>query len=279
MFLLWVFDLLPDSIGKIFLFDRVNGNRILMVLGIMNHLILLYYLISKPKVSNLKVNTLIIVYSLIIAVYTYSFGIELSRDYPGFIGYPLKIIIIALVTASLVLLVLFRRKILFSILLLSWSFISSYNVNPLYQGLSPIIDNPLVDELSSIKVGDDEKWLIYDNLLLENYLAANDFPTINSTYVVPDLEFWGFFDETNEFGNIYNRYAHIIIANIDDQNTIEFELIQDDLFKFYINPCNEKLEELNINNFIFLSKQEFECLNLEQQIDLPKIDYFVYLRK
>jgi len=277
--LLWGFDNLPDLIGKILLLDRVNGNRILMVLGIMNHLILLYYLISEPKLNNRRVKILLITYSLIVAIFIYLFGLELSKDYPDFISYRLKIFIITGIVTSLVLLILFRRKILFSILLLSWSFISSYSVNPLYKGLSPIIDNQLVDKLSSIKVEEEEKWIIYDNLLLENYLTANNLSTINGTYIVPHLEFWGFFDDTNEFKNIYNRYAHIIITNNENQNAVDFELIQNDVFRLHINPCNEKLNKLNVDNFIFLSRQEFDCLIFENKIDLPKVDYYIYSRR
>ena len=66
---------------------------------------------------------------------------------------------------------------------------------------------------------------------------------MNSVNTYPDLEKWEKLDVNNQYSDIYNRYAHIII-DIQNTNDTSFELLFPDRFTVHINVND--LEKLNI---------------------------------
>ncbi|MBU2578434.1 hypothetical protein KKA69_06475 [Patescibacteria group bacterium] len=274
----WGFGLLPMNIGNFLLLNRVPGTRVLLGLGVANHFGIFYYISQEKRIDESKTSKiLILVFSLISAICIYLIGIDLSNSWPSFIGNRFKIFLLASAFGLLIYLLIRGKTVVFSFLFLFITLTSTFAVNPLYRGLSPILDSKLSSEISQIESsGIDGSWALYDNLILENYFAANGASAINGTYVAPNLEFWSKFDPKGEYQDIYNRYAHIILRSTSNEEEIRFELVQGDLFIVHINPCNEVLNKIGVSKFVFIEPQDFHCLNFENKVIYPQMPLYTY---
>jgi hypothetical protein len=107
---------------------------------------------------------------------------------------------------------------------------------------------------------------------------ANDIHTLSGTQLYPDLNYWKFFDPSQKYKNIYNRYAHVIYYPSDRLET-EFNLVQNDVFVVQVNPCNKKLmRTVKVNYFIFNLPYAFSCLDLIEHVQFSNMEFFIYKR-
>jgi hypothetical protein len=181
-------------------------------------------------------------------------------------------------------LLLRQKQLIFLTVFFIFSFISTFFVNPLYQGLDIIMNSPLSNKVHELNQKDhgDSLWVIYDSLPLANYLAGNGAHVLNATQFVPQNELWKVLDTKGKYIDVYNRYAHIVFKMPQDQlvnQDVKFSLVQDDMFSVTIDPCNPKLRDLNVVYYIFSREVSAECLALVEKIDFPNWDVYLYTSK
>ncbi len=84
---------------------------------------------------------------------------------------------------------------------------------------------------------------------MPNYILMAGVPVINSTNTYPDMEKWHLLDTEKTQEEVYNRYAHINVNFVEEENGKEkFRLIQPDLFE--VNLTQKDLETLDVK-YIF----------------------------
>lgn len=111
-------------------------------------------------------------------------------------------------------------------------------VNPTQIGV-PVFDMPIIKEIEAIAQEDSEGvWLADEyGFPFGNLPIMAGAPCINSTNVYPNLEDWYDLDETHEYEEVYNRYAHISVKLVDEINEIEkFSLISADVYQICLTP-------------------------------------------
>lgn len=278
--LLWGFGFLPKGLGSLLLLDRVLGQRVLLGLGITNHLLLFSFLFTEKTNDFLDNRKIIFSYSLVSMTLIFLVGLKLKNISHGFVSHSGQLIFVSIISGSLILFLLLKKRMIFSMVFLLWTLFSSLCVNPLYRGLSPLLNSPFSYGIEEVdRKVPEGSWIFYDELFLENYLQANGKTSLNGTYQVPVVEYWNQFDSDGKYENIYNRYAHVLVSNSEDEDQAMFVLSQPDLYYLMINPCNDLLHQMNINKFIFNVPQTHKCLDFERKIDLEQNSLYIYIRK
>jgi hypothetical protein len=112
-------------------------------------------------------------------------------------------------------------------------------VNPVITGASNYLDAPAVEAVATTSESDDVWATVNCATTFENLPASVGAPTINSVNTYPNLALWAQLDPTGACEEVYNRYAHIQIELIPQNNTPlkRFELIQADLFTVTLTPA------------------------------------------
>lgn len=129
--------------------------------------------------------------------------------------------------------------------------ISSIFVNPITYGTAPITDTEFAKYVQSeVEKDADKIWLTEEmDMVVSNYLVAQGAKTINCTQTYPNEEFWKKIleDKTEEYREIWNRYAHIRVYIVEDGESY-VELIANDRINLYLTTA--KIRELNVNYIV-----------------------------
>lgn len=279
--IIWCLFGFPEFIAKLTLMSYSPSKRAIVGLGVANIFTIIYFFSSKYKLESFKYKKFcLIFYSVLLFIFYLLFGFYLKINYPEFIQNNFKIIAISFIVFILSVTFLFQKRKLFLITFLMFSFFTTYRINPLYKGLSPIMNGELSVKLQSINNKDkNSRYISYGNILLGDYIRANGLPSIDGIGY-PDLNLWKKFDIGGKNDEIYNRYAHasFFVPNETDLNLIKFKLTHEDSFSVMIDPCNSILKDLNVNYFLFLNKVDYKCLNFLESIDYPNMPIFIYKR-
>lgn len=284
LLLTWCFLGLPPGIARLFFLDHVPANRTLLTFGVLNHILIAHYLFRIKIVQNLKFKIFAGIYCVAIFI-PYLYWIMAVKDiFPDFIHNSTGTIMIAAYISVMMFLLLRQKLLMFWSIFFIFSFVSTFPVNPLYQGLDIVMNSSLSNTVHELNQKDngDSLWVIYDSLPLANYVAGNGAHVLNATQFVPQNELWKIFDAKGKFIDVYNRYAHIAFIMPQDQQInqdIEIFLVHEDMFAITIDPCNAKLIDLNVNYYLFARKVTADCLILVKQFDFPNWDVYLYMSK
>lgn len=134
-------------------------------------------------------------------------------------------------------------------------------VNPLMCGLDAIYSKPVAKVIQELaEENPNEKWLsVANNAVAGNFLIACGAPTVNSVNYVPNMKLWEKLDPSGEQEEIYNRYAHIVVAltekgtsmSLRQEDVIDLSLSKADLKKLDITYLysNKKLTDTDSVQF------------------------------
>ena len=111
---------------------------------------------------------------------------------------------------------------------------------------------------------------------MDNFSIIAGAPTINSVNTYPNLERWKVLDPELKYKDIYNRYAHINvnILNNNNFNIDKFQFLYPDSFQ--INVTLDDLKKINTK--YILSDINLEKYNSSENIKLLKHinNYYIY---
>lgn len=269
----WIFFGLPSVISKFFLLGYVPSGRMIIGIGMANILLIIYFL-SNVKIT-LNRDYRLFAFSISIVVFLFYFYIGFY--YLPYFQSSLKLLVFSLIAALSLLLLILQRKKSFIILILAYSILSSFSVNPLYKGLDPLLKSKLSVSINKIESSNSTKarWIAFNSLYLGNYLVANGANSLNSVQIYPQINLWRQLDEKNKYNYVYNRYAHVVFED-SSRNEADFQLKQDDLFVVNINPCSSKIKNLKVKFIISPKKLNYACLSQLDKVSYPKINFFIY---
>jgi hypothetical protein len=278
VFLAWIFIPGIDLMGKLTLLSLVPHTRLLIGLGLLN----LIFIITFIKLySDYKGRFSIIISSLyafvILAFYLFLDFLVMS-EMPGFMNYKYAIVL-ALPMAMIAFCFMRKMFIVAASGLLLLALLSTFRINPIYQGTSVLVNTPLSQEIRSIGKNSNDKW-ISEDIAIENFATMNGERSLTGVYVYPQLELWNSI-ANSEQKNVYNRYAHVnfnFTRNVEKSKPSLF-LVNTDQFAVKLQPCDKFLQENNVG-FLITSKifneGEARCANLIDSVVYPNVTYFIY---
>lgn len=223
--------------------------------------------------KSIKDRILVSILSISFGILIYFVGKDLYAISPSFFNFPeiippiLKILGASIFAVFLIFALLRGYKKIFLIALLSFAFLSTGYINPIRRGLDVLTDTEVAHYIRDISEEDDSKWLIYGDHTLAQYALANNANVLNGVHIYPQFEIWEVLDPEKKYMDVYNRYAHVIVP-IKSENEEYIYLIAPDALVLNINPCDERLKQLDVKYYI--SNEEMPgntCLNKLKQID------------
>lgn len=271
---------LPSIVSKFTLMYLVPSQRLLIGFGFGSYLLMFYILGNNfYRIENRKIEIpIIVILSSLFAIFIFSIGSSILSTSPDFFKSPtflkptMKLILASGFVFVTTLFLLQQKKKSFLIFLTAFAILSSIFINPLYKGLGILINTDLAKYIRKESLADDSKWIIYGNHALAQYALANNANILNGVHVYPQFKIWKIIDPEEKYIDIYNRYAHIMVSETQEENSIS--LIQQDALMLKISPCDSKLKKLGVKYILTTTPLENTfCLTEKQRFDNDIVIY------
>ena len=253
----------PEFLAKITLLSRSWYGRIYQVFGLLN-IFILFRVLSNTEFKFKKI------WALVISTIVAGLCILATKYY-----YPTKIsLVIAGALFSIFTLIFYsvlrytENKKMFTWVILIFMVVIGSLVNPVRAGINLVDEDPLLNAIEKINNKEEGLWALIEiglpEINLPNVAGAK---TLNSTSVYPNLELWKQIDEENKYKEIYNRYAHIFITLVPNEEETVFELLAPDVIRIFLRY--EDLQKLGVNYLVRGTKlpkmKETDEINIEEK--------------
>lgn len=139
-----------------------------------------------------------------------------------------------------------------------------------------MINTDLAKYIQKTSENDDSIWLIYGTHVLAQYALANNAHILNGVHLYPQFEIWEIIDPEKLYFDYYNRYAHVIVSEKQENEDL-VELLQSDAIMLNINPCDSKLKDLKVKYIITTAPlNDTTCLTKQESFGNVEVFFLQY---
>lgn len=279
----WMFFGYPEWLAKITLLERVPAKRAEIGFGV-GGLILLIYSVYVYKYQALikYIKPVVAVFGFVVVFYV---GLYLRDTFPMYISNIYKIGLISLSAGTIIWSAIYQKKLLFAVLFLIFSVISTGSVHPWRLGLQPVTDSEFIRQAKIINNESPGRWAVYNNWVLSSLLYSNNIKAATGTFLYPQDKWWSKIDSNNDSRSIWNRYAHVYFTipntsltsyDAQQQASGAIDLLHLDSFTVRTNPCDEIISLLDIQYLVSTEPLSGTCLS---EIDKSNFVHQIYIYK
>lgn len=229
---------IPAVIAKYTLLSYTTSDRLATIWGFASCVLLLlecFYIVPSTVEQIRKTGYMQVIEFGILNISIVAFLIWVVRKHPEYVTYmgelKFSYLVLGLVLVGNLLFWGKKREFLFILLLIT--VVSGATVNPINSGISVMDSTPLAVEIRHVDRTDPGRWISLDNYISPKYVYAQGVDCINWLSWPPRFDLFEPLDESGEYRDIYNRYAHVIVRFTEDDTT--FKLNQGDLFTVFLN--------------------------------------------
>lgn len=253
----------PEWLAKITLLSRSWYGRIYQVFGLLN-IFILFRILSNTEFKFKKV------WALFISTIVSGLCVLVAKNY-----YPERINLAIACASTIVFTLMFytilrytENKKIFTWVIIIFMLVIGGLVNPVRSGINLVDEDPLLNAIENINSEEEGLWALIEIGLPEiNLPNVAKAKTLNSTNVYPNLELWRKIDEAGQYEEIYNRYAHIFITLVPNEEDTVFELLAPDVIRIFMKY--EDLQKLGVNYLVRGAKlpamENTDEINLEEK--------------
>jgi hypothetical protein len=251
--------LLMDKINHYNLWDRVTGNKVIFIFGLLNTYLILFFIKNRSKCNY----RLLLLYANFIVWITICIGLHHK---PVYVNMKHSMFITIFILWMIVHLILINKPKIALGLMVILTVLSGVVVNTITVGTNDLYGSNTSKVLQAIRAEDPNAvWVATDSWIYGEYLLAQGLYAFNSVKFYPDFEVLYRLDPKKYYEDVYNRYAHITVKIVPTET--KFVLIQGDLFELAIN-VEDLIKKTNINyilshdspinnkNFILIGTQD-----------------------
>lgn len=275
--LAWIFVPGIDILGKFMLLDKVSPERLLIGLGLINLIFIIGFVRSYSQIKERLSITTCTIYSLLIVIFYLLLDFNVMLRFPEFIDYNYAVIF-SLPIAMIVFCFMRKNFIAGTILLLSFSLLSTFYINPLYKGTETLTQTPLSNAIRTVAGTSRQKWA---SDTIGNLITMNGLPSITGTYLYPQLDIWRQLNQIDK-EPMYNRYAHVNFAF--DRDSVQYispviSSLSADQFNIKIEPCDAFMKQNDVGFLItsaIFSPGAAPCASLAQTVSYPSATFYIY---
>ena len=244
--------------------------RWVLVIGMANIVIAILFLPEAAK-APLKLRGLA---WLVAMVLTGCWFVAASRTSPIFLtGW--RIAALAVASAMLYASYLTGRARLFGLCSLCVLGPAALTVNPVTQGLGPLLRSPGSAAVREIARSDPGAgWAAYNTAVLSQFLVAQGLPVVTGAKTLPDLRFYDQIDPGGRSRDIYNRYGISVFRMPSTAAGVHFNLLNFCGFFVSISPLNPALHRAGVRFFVF--PQAVHLPGLQLLKSLPDSHLWIY---
>lgn len=264
--LLYITTGLPKTIAKLLLLSNSTVFRACDIVGLFQ-IFFIVIILSRYE----KVNKIPIAVAIPLGMLTATLNIYFTnKDFPDYMSIyqnTIMFILITVLTVGLMIKLKNKGKTFLFLSFIAISIFTGIYIRPVMKGFDAIFSKPVASEIQRICTEDpDAKWITNGGgIILPAYSVACGASTVNSVNTYPNLEFWSKLDETSQYEEIYNRYAHVNI-NFTDEET-SFSLIQADYMQ--VNLSYKDVEKTGTEYLLVMGAPSFNAEN--GYVDFEKI--------
>lgn len=230
-----------DALAKITLFTQVPTNRLNVLIGLINVILLAHAAVNFKYFKGIWTRRAVIVFLGLAA----AFGSYYMHT--NFIVALIAIVIFFVVSIATGAFIAQNRIIQKSstILIIAIIMVTGLLVNPVQLSSKALTAQPLAEQVKAIDFRKKGKWIVDgdDSARIPQLLIANGITTVNNVSVTPNRDLWKVLDPDGKLDHVYNRYANIEVEIVEDrkpgdlasvgayQDTIKLKLTIRDLMK------------------------------------------------
>ena len=253
----------PEWLAKISLLSRSWYGRIYQVFGLLN-IFILFRILSNTEFKFKKIWAIIIsvlVSGICVLGAKYYYSAKISLVMAGALFAVFTLIFYSILRYT-------ENRKMFTWVIVIFMIVIGGLVNPVRSGINLVKDDPLLNAIEKINSEEEGLWSLIEIGLPEiNLPNVVNSKTLNSTSVYPNLELWKKIDRENKYEDIYNRYAHIFITLVPNEEETKFELLAPDVIRIFIRY--DDLKVLGVNYLVRGAKlpkmEKTDQINLEEK--------------
>lgn len=258
----------PKIIATATLMSKVQPGRAILAIGFLDVLLLMrnLYIVDHPFIRKNAILLSLILTVILVTICKITHRMYLTK----------MMLAAMVIMCSYLFYFLFRYKAkyanyLFTIGITFVMIMAGGTVNPIRKGIDVIYESDIIKEVQVINHEEKGKWIVEElDFPRMNYMFTAGVQVINGTNTYPELDRWRNIDKENKYEYIYNRYAHIRVKLVSNQNDYKdkFELTFADAYTVYLMP--EELKKLEVK-YIFttnnLEKYSTNSVSFEKKWD------------
>ena len=279
IFTVWVLYGFPMIIAKTTFFDFTSSVRALLGLGVAGIMALVVIASQSKEIIRNKRALYLILLTIFLLIFAH--GLALKEMAPVFTRYSYVLVVAGFFT-FLSYLFLKGKHTAFFALVASFAFASTFFVNPISIGLSPIYGKNLFKFSQAENQKDPNNfWVVYGNHVFADFLKVSGANVLNGTQYTPKLKYFAILDPGGKNKAAYDRYAHFSFSQPQtNTEVVKFKLVAPDDFDVTIDPCSQKLSQIGINRLLFTYKPNEKKLScLVPMSNNPISGAWIYKRK
>lgn len=278
LFLAWLYIPGLSIIGKLTLLELVPQERIIIGIGLLTFINTVLFIKVYSELEDFKVRKFSAAfYSVLVGLILLLISLSIVRDYPNFLGLK-RAILFSLPLPVIVYLILRKRFIFASVILLFFGIFMTYKIHPFYRGTGILRNSSITKAIE--KTPDDGKLWAVEYSPYENISIMSGRKSLSGVYVYPQLDIWDDASETDS-EKTYNRYAHISF-DFDRQPDInlptELKLVSEDNIKVKTEPCGKFLLSKNVGYLLAAAELPASdtCAELIDNVYYPAQVLYIY---
>jgi hypothetical protein len=153
-------------------------------------------------------------------------------------------------------------------------------INPVMQGLGPLMESAAFREVGKLHDADPEgKWIAWGDYVTGQLAKAAGAPVFNGTKIVPDLPFLHQLDPERAYEPVYNRYAWIICTPQVMPEEVSFSLLQPDFYTIRLPPGLPLLRDAGYRYYVFPEKwRDVSFYDFSEVANTPADNLWIYRR-
>ena len=152
-----------------------------------------------------------------------------------------------------------------------FSLFSVFLVNPIYLGLDIMTDTEIGNYITDLSNQDDASWLVYGYNNMSQYALANGADVLNAINIYPHFDLWNVLDSDGVYYDVYNKRNMSIVVNDKAVDKPLVEPLSDSSIMLNIDPCDFKLNLLDVKYVISSYDLDYACLTKLQTFGVNRI--------
>ena len=135
-------------------------------------------------------------------------------------------------------------------------------VNPLVSGLDAILKKPILVEAKKVSKPSD-RWMVVGSFVFSEGLKAQGLSVVTGSEYYPDQATINALDPKRQFKDVWNRYAHIVVASDAAYPIPQLTLNQADLYTVSMDVCGPTPEAWGVTMIAYtgpVPKADQHCL-------------------
>ncbi len=298
----WYLISLPPILASVLFLDRVEAKRAILGVGLGGILLMALFCAAQfereeiphsdpqgdratapPDRHRRIVTGAVICGAIAFGMYFWA-GRSLRETAPG-LNMSLWTAGIVSVAAGVVVALVCARKVLWGgVALVVLGAAISLPANPLYQGLGPLTNSPILSTFDSVAANPPDAthraWLSFASKNLNTVLVASGHQTLNASDVYPNAKVWRVLAPDHKHRFVWDRYANLSFAPAPSGTSPMLTLLGTfhGSVQISIDPCGSASGRLGVGFVVSASPLTGSCLRLDTKTTFDGSPTYIYTR-